>query len=58
MGSALLLGESVIHGRISQSETRLIIANLTARPLGITKVRTLPVFDDGKWRHLILMRYC
>lgn len=56
LGSALLVGSHVLHGRLPQFDTRMIIHYLSMRPMGKKSMITLPIFSQESWKSLIVMR--
>eukprot|EP01083_Nonionella_stella_P012574 35649_1 len=56
IGSALLLGNSVLHSRLPMFETRMILLHLSARPLGLTRIRIAPVYLNSKWNNMCLIK--
>ncbi len=43
-GSAIILGQSVLHARLPPTDARMVMWQLLCRPLGIAKVRCVPVY--------------
>ncbi|KAI8803458.1 hypothetical protein BJ742DRAFT_683162 [Cladochytrium replicatum] len=55
-GTMIMLGDSVLHTRFAQHETRMILQYNKARPLGSSTVRFTPVYCLGSWHNLFLIR--
>jgi hypothetical protein len=55
-GSMLVLGSSILHSRLGAFETRMLLQNLAAAPLGISKMRAAPVSLKGVWSTAVFFR--
>ncbi|KAK5667362.1 hypothetical protein QVD99_005968 [Batrachochytrium dendrobatidis] len=55
-GTMLVLGESVLHSRMSLVDTRMILQYHKARGFGPVSIRYTPVFISGAWRSLYSIR--
>ncbi|KAJ3074851.1 hypothetical protein HDU98_010031 [Podochytrium sp. JEL0797] len=55
-GTMLILGESALYSRFELPETRKILQYNKARPLNASTVRYTPVFCNGAWHNLYLVR--
>lgn len=56
VGSALVLGRSVVHARLPALDTRMLLHYLAVRPLRPAEASTVPVYSGGEWKHMVLFR--
>jgi hypothetical protein len=55
-GTMLSLATSVVHSRMPIKESRLILQYLKIRPLGNTSMRFTPIYSNGSWHALYIVR--
>lgn len=56
LGSLLLAGDEVLYSRLKGRETRSVRQIARLLPLGHRRARVTPVFCEGQWRNLVLLR--
>lgn len=54
--SLLVLGNSVLFSRYRNHDTRMILHLLKAKPLTRMNTRYIPVYHQGAWRNLYLIK--
>ncbi|KAH6572843.1 hypothetical protein BASA60_006405, partial [Batrachochytrium salamandrivorans] len=55
-GTMLVLGNSVLHSRMSLIDTRMILQYHRMRGVGLTSARFTPIYASGSWRNLYAVR--
>ncbi|KAI8907174.1 hypothetical protein EDD86DRAFT_208924 [Gorgonomyces haynaldii] len=55
-GTLLLLGNSVLHSRMSLSDTRQLLQYYKCRPLGSVITRFTPIYRNGSWSNLYIIQ--
>ncbi|KAI8925798.1 hypothetical protein BC831DRAFT_459476 [Entophlyctis helioformis] len=55
-GTMLVLGETVLHSRMSLHDTRMVLQYHKARGLRAASVRYTPIFSSGAWHNLYAVR--
>jgi hypothetical protein len=56
LGSCIVMGKSVVHSRLEAFDTRMVLYHLSTRDMGSRKLRTIPVYSGGVWKHMVILR--
>ena len=55
-GGMLVLGSSVLHSRLPQRDSKMVLHYISSRQLGPLRLRTTPVYSEGQWKNLVLLK--
>jgi hypothetical protein len=55
-GGMLVLGSSVLHSRLPQRDSKMVLHYISTRQLGALRLRTTPVYSEGQWKNLVLLK--
>ncbi|SPQ93992.1 unnamed protein product (mitochondrion) [Plasmodiophora brassicae] len=55
-GSALVIGDAVMHRRSDVHQTKMLLQHIAARPMNNSVIRCIPVYVDGRAQNMVLLR--